>query len=388
MTLQCQRREFSLPDDVHYLNCAYMGPLPVRTQDAGIAGVRRKAVPIDIAPDDFFRESDEARSIFAEIIAAPEPQRVAILPSVSYGVAIAARNLPCGRGRRIVIAAEQFPSNVYAWRRLAEERGAELHTVVPPVGEGGARGERWNEAIVAAIDERAAIVALPHVHWTDGTRFDLERIGERARRVGAALVVDGTQSIGALPFDVQRIRPDAVLCAGYKWLLGPYAVSFGWFSHRFDHGVPLEETWIGRERSEDFQRLVEYRDGYQPGAIRYDVGERSNFALLPMAVASMRLVLEWGARRIQQYCGALFDPVLEQVQELGYTVEPREWRGAHLFGLRPPPHVSPARLSGALAGHRVYASMRGSALRIAPYMYNDDRDAAALVAALRQAARG
>ncbi|CAN5782506.1 aminotransferase class V-fold PLP-dependent enzyme [soil metagenome] len=385
--MQCQRSHFSLPDDSHFLNCAYMGPLPVCAQQAGAAGIARKAVPVDITPRDFFTGSDSARSIFARIIGAPDPSRVAILPAVSYGIAIATRNLSCSAGQRIIIAGEQFPSNVYAWRRHAAACGAELHTVERPPAGALHGADLWNDALLSAIDDRTAIVALPHVHWTDGTRFDLERIGMRARQVGAAFVVDGTQSIGAMPFDVMRMGADAVICAAYKWLLGPYSMAFGWFGPRFDGGVPLEETWIGRYGSEDFQRLVEYRDDYQPGAVRYDVGERSNFILMPMAVASMELVLGWGAPAIQTYCDALFSPVIEEAVDLGYGIAPPACRGAHLFGLRMPPHVTLESLSAALQERRVYASLRGNALRVAPYVYNDDSDADALLDALRAAAR-
>jgi selenocysteine lyase/cysteine desulfurase len=389
--MACRRSSFSLPADVHYFNCAYMGPLPLAAQEAGISGIRRKAVPTGIVPDDFFAESDLARSLFARTIGAPDPGRVAILPSVSYGIATAARNLPCEPGRTIILAGEQFPSNVYAWRRLAETTGARVHAVGPPNPSPAgrdekSRGERWSDAIAGAIDERTAIVALPQVHWTDGTRFDLERIGALARTVGAAFIIDGTQSIGAMPFDVARTGADAVICAAYKWLLGPYSLAFGWFGPRFDDGVPLEETWIGREGSDDFQRLVEYRDGYHPGAVRYDVGERSNFILMPMAIASMSLVLEWGADAIQAYCDALLRPVLEEAKELGYASEVRDWRGSHLLGLRTPPGSDLAALAAAMSARNVMASLRGTALRIAPHVYNDEADADALLTALRGAA--
>lgn len=384
--MQCQRAQFSLPRDVHFLNCAYMGPLPVSAQQAGAAALARKAVPTTLTASHFFTGSDEARALFAAIIGAAEPARVAILPAVSYGIATVARNVPCEAGQRIVIAGEQFPSNVYAWRRLAAERGASVHTVPRPVPQDGA-GAAWSEAIVAAIDEGTAIVALPHVHWTDGTRFDLERIGARAKHVGAAFIIDGTQSIGAMPFDVGSVRADAVVCAAYKWLLGPYALAFGWFGPMFDDGEPLEETWIGREGSEDFQRLVEYRDAYQPGAIRYDVGERSSFLLMPIAIEAMRLVHGWGAAAIQQYCDDLFAPIIEEARQLGYGVETRAWRGAHLFGLRVPGALRLEELQHALQERNVFASLRGSALRIAPNVYNDDADAAALLDVLRAATR-
>lgn len=374
-----------------------MGPLPLRSQEAGIAGIRRKAVPTAVGPDDFFRDSDTARSVFAGILGASDPGRVAIMPAVSYGIAVATRNLPCRAGQRIITAAEQFPSNVYGWRRLAQERGAEVLAVAAPVADStdaargsraevtGARGAGWSDALAEAIDERTAILALPHVHWTDGTRFDLERLAARAREAGAAVVIDATQSLGALPFDMERIAPDAVICAAYKWLLGPYSVAFGWFGTAFDDGVPLEETWIGRERSEDFQRLIDYRDPYQPGAVRYDAGERSNFVALPMVIESMRLVAAWGAARVQAYCDALLHDVIGEALDLGYSVEQREWRGAHLFGLRVPHGTDLDALHARLRALNVHASLRGSALRIAPFAYNDESDAAALLHALRPA---
>jgi selenocysteine lyase/cysteine desulfurase len=361
-----------------------MGPLPVRAQEAGYAGVRAKGVPATIEAADFFRDSDEARTLFARVIGG-DADRVAIVPSVSYGIATVARNVRCGAGNTIVIAAEQFPSNVYAWRRLAADNGSELRVVA--ARSETARGESWSEALLEAIDERCAVVALPEVHWTDGTRFDLERIGARARAVGAALIIDGSQSIGALPFDLEGIRPDAVICASYKWLLGPYGIGFAWYGARFDDAVPLEETWIGREHSEDFQHLVDYRDTYQPGAARFDVGERSNFILLPIAIESMRLVLAWSAERIQQYCDGLLGPVIEEAVALGFRVESRRWRGAHLFGLRTPAGLDLAGLGAALRAVNVYASLRGTALRVSPNVYNDEADASALLDVLRTAAR-
>jgi selenocysteine lyase/cysteine desulfurase len=389
--MECRRSSFSLPVGVHYFNCAYMGPLPLSAQEAGISGIRRKAIPTGVLPADFFAESDRARSLFARTINAADPGRVAILPSVSYGMATAARNLPCGPGRTIIVAGAQFPSNVYVWRRLADNTGAKVHAVDPPEPARAGpderpRGERWSDAIAGAIDERTAVVALPQVHWTDGTRFDLERIGAQARAVGAAFIIDGTQSVGAMPFDVTRTGADAVICAAYKWLLGPYSLAFGWFGPRFDDGVPLEETWIGRAGSDDFQRLVEYRDDYHPGAVRFDVGERSNFILMPMAIASMSLVLEWGADAIQVYCDALLRRVLEEAEDLGYTSEVRHWRGSHLLGLRTPPGLDLASLAAAMSARNVMASLRGTALRIAPHVYNDEADADALLTALRDAA--
>lgn len=383
--LGCQRGAFGLPDDLHYLNCAYMGPLPTATEEVGVQALRRKRVPVDIHADDFFNTSDELRALFASLVGVADPKRIAILPGVSYGVAAAAKNLEVRPGQNVVMTHEQFPGNVHAWRRLAARNGAEARFATPPEGPG--RGQAWNEALLASIDAATAVVAVPHVHWTDGTCFDLVEVGRRCREVGAALIVDGTQSVGALPFDVDEVRPDALVVAGYKWLLGPYSVGMGYFGPRFDDGSPLEETWIGRERSEDFQNLVRYRDGYQPGALRYDVAERSNFALLPMSVASLKLIHEWRPERIQAYCAGLVASALEEAAALGFAVEDPRWRSAHLFGLRMPSGIDLAVLTASLERRKVVASLRGSALRLSPNVYNTPEDMEALLQVLREAVR-
>ena len=144
---------------------------------------------------------------------------------------------------------------------------------------------------------------LPNCHWTDGGLVDLVAIGARCREVGAALVLDVTQSLGAMPFEVGAVRPDYLACATYKWLLGPYSMGFCYVAPHRHEGRPLEHNWIHRKDSEDFAGLVAYRDEYQPGARRYDVGERSNFALMPMVVAALEQIFEWGVDEIAETLG-------------------------------------------------------------------------------------
>jgi selenocysteine lyase/cysteine desulfurase len=359
-----------------------MSPLLREVEEAGIEGLRRKRLPFEIGAEDFFADSDRLRQAFASLIGAPDPERVAIVPSVSYGITTAARNLSPPAGSNIVILAEQFPSNVYPWRRLAAERELALRTVAAPA-TAGSRGAAWNEALLEAIDSSTSVVAVPHYHWMDGTRFDLETVGKRARDVGAALVVDGTQSVGAAPFDVTAVRPDVLVCAGYKWLLGPYSLGLAWYGSRFDDGVPLEETWTSRPESQDFRRVGEYRDDYRPAAARFDVGERSNFILVPMQLAAIRRILEWSPEAIQEYCRTITHFPLAEARALGVTVEDEEWRGSHLFGLRLPTGVDPGRLGPELEARAVFVSLRGSAVRVAPHVYNSEEDLLALVEALR-----
>jgi len=382
--LSCQRDLVHLPEGLHYLNCAYMGPLLKSVEDAGIEGVRLRRDPTSVTPRDFFTGADRARALFGELVRC-DAARVAIVPSVSYAIATAARNLRLRPGQNVVVARAQFPSNVYGWKRTCAESGATLRAVDPPDAMQG-RGEGWNARLLEAIDGDTAVVALGNVHWADGTRFDLERIGRRAREVGALLVVDGTQSVGALPFDASAVRPDVLVVAAYKWLLGPYSLGVAYYGERCDGWAPLEETWLGRLGSEDFTRLVDYADEYQPGAARFDVGERSSFALMPMLIAALEQILAWSPANVQDYCRELTRGLIADARSLGWTVEDEPWRGAHLFGLRAPAGLDRARLDAALRERRVSVSLRGDAVRVAPNVYNTPDDVAALADALRAAA--
>ncbi len=388
--LPSQRALFSLPAGLHYLNGAYMSPLLRSVEAAGVEGIRQRRDPTQITGADFFDAADRVRTLFARLIQAGDGEaaatRVALVPAVSYAMATVAQNLRPERGQTLVVLAEQFPSHVYPWRRLATETGAEVRTVAPPgpLGTPG-RGRNWNAWLLDAIDARTALVAVPNVHWADGTRFDLEAVGARARDVGAAFVVDGTQSVGALPFDVEAVRPDALACAGYKWLLGPYGLGVVSLGERFADGQPLEETWIARAGSEDFSGLTDYEDAYAPGAVRFDVGERSNGVLLPMLAAGIEQLLAWGVDEVQATCARLSERIVEGARSLGYGAEDAAYRAGHLFGLRPPAGTPAEAVREALAERNVSVSVRGGSVRVSPHVYNDEADGAALLDALAMA---
>ena len=118
---------------------------------------------------------------------------------------------------------------------ITDEAGASLKSILPP-DDLTDRGKRWNERILDAIDKNTRAVAIPNVHWVDGTRFDLEAIRKRTKDVGALLIIDGTQSLGALPFDLQRLNRMHWFVRPTKWLLGPYSIGIGYYGEYFDKG--------------------------------------------------------------------------------------------------------------------------------------------------------
>ncbi|MEM7043363.1 MAG: aminotransferase class V-fold PLP-dependent enzyme [Pseudomonadota bacterium] len=364
--IPCQRHLFEIPEDVAYLNCAYMSPLSRSVAEAGMRAVGRKVAPWTVKPEDFFTESEQARALFGRLVNA-DADDVAIVPAASYGLAVAARNLPVTAGGRLMVLAEQFPSNVYTWRELAHEKGAEVITVDRP------RDGDWTAAILDRLDERVAITALPHCHWTDGGIVDLVSVGERCRSVGSALVLDITQSIGALPFDVQAIRADYVVAGGYKWMMGPYSLGYLYVAPEHQDGQPLEQNWVTRAGSENFSRLIDYRDDYQPGARRFDVGERSNFGLMPQSIAALEQLLEWTVSSIAETLAAKTAAIAERARSAGLAPMAANRRAGHFLGVRFPDGV-PDGLPERLAENQVYVSLRGDSLRVTPHLYNNEAD--------------
>ena len=381
--MDCQKHLFSLPDDHHYLNCSYLSPLLKKVEKAGIEGVRSKRHPWHTTPEDFFHDSNQLRTLFANLIKANNSSDIALQPAVSYGLASVAKNINPKKGSKIVIAGDQFPSNVYAWKRFCKEHRCSLFQVPPPEQVKN-RGKQWNKNILKAIDEDTLLVALGNVHWADGTLFDLEKIGESTQENDSYFVVDGTQSVGALPINVQKINCDALICAGYKWLMGPYAMAMSYFSPRLQDGIPLEEGWIVRKNSEDFSGLVDYVDDYQPGARRFDMGERSNFVLVPMMIAALEQILDWDPKNIRQYCKDLTADLVEQLPQFGYQIEHPDWRGHHMFGIRLPDNITIETLQQKLDEKNIHVSVRGSAVRISPNVYNDQQDVETLLSVLQE----
>ncbi len=373
-----QRSLFDIPDHVAYLNCAYMSPLLKTAAQAGEDAIATKKQPWGTTSEDFFTESEATRALFADVIGV-EADGVSFVPSASYGIAVAAANMPVGEGQEILVLAEQFPSNIYAWERAADEQGARIKTVAAPTNTHG--GPDWTPAILEAISERTDIIALPHCHWTDGALIDLVAISKKAKAAGAALVLDVSQSLGAMPLDMSAIDPDFVVAPTYKWLLGPYAMGFLYVAPRWRDGRPIEENWLNRKGSEDFAGLVDYEHDYQPGARRFDMGERANFQLMPMTKAALEQLAAWGIENIAATLQTKTDTIARRAAALGLTVSESSLRAPHFLGVRFPDGV-PDGLLEQLAKEHVYVSLRGTSMRVTPHLYNNDEDVDRLFAAL------
>lgn len=369
MTLKSQRDLFDIPRDTIYLNAAYMTPATKRMEEIGKETLESLKHPWNFSAEDFFTQTEKTRSMAGALLGV-SAETLAFVPSASYGVATAARNITVDKGDVILMLEGQFPSNVYEWQDVARDKGAEIVMVAAP------QNHDWTSAILAClhkVGERLALAALPNVHWSNGALIDLEKIAPLVRASGAALVLDLTQSLGAMETDLIAIDPDFAVTACYKWLFGPYSTGLLYVAPRHLGGQALEQNWIVRAGSEDFSRLVNYRDQYQAGARRFDVGERSNFTLMPLLQEALRQVTEWGIDNIAETLNDINRQLSQICRDAGFTPIPDQHRGPHMLGVDVGLDKGEALMT-RLKDAGVSASLRGSMLRIAPHLWIDDYD--------------
>ncbi|HSQ32040.1 MAG TPA: aminotransferase class V-fold PLP-dependent enzyme [Gemmatimonadaceae bacterium] len=373
-----QRGLFDIPADVAYFNTAYNAPQLNESRERLIAAAAAKSRPWERTADDFFADAEEIRRLCSGLFGG-DAEGYAVIPAASYGVSTAARAIEptLGAGDRIIVLDEEFPSNVLPWRRAARETGARVVTVPTP------EDFDWTSAALREIERGAKVVAVFHAHWTNGAVLDLERIGNACRAVGATLVIDATQSLGAMELDLAAVQPDFVVAAGYKWLLCPYGFGVMYVAPAWRDARPLEEHWLGREGASNFAALVNYVDTYRPGARRFDVGETCTPAL-PGAIAALEQLGAWGIRAITPTLAEINRRLAERLTALGFRLPPEHFRSPHMFGARVPDGSNAGDLVGALRKRHVFVSQRGSSLRFGPHLHVTDADIGRLSDTLEQ----
>jgi selenocysteine lyase/cysteine desulfurase len=382
--LPSQRALFEIPREVCYLNAASYSPLPLRTLEAGRAAVLRKGTPWTLDNGFANEQHERARAAAARLIHA-DADDIALISSVSYGVAAAAKILTIERGSRVLVLQDDHSSPVLEWQTRARAQGFALEAVRQP-DDGD-----WTSAVLAAIERSGAppvsLASISSVHWSDGGLIDIEKVGAALRQRSARLLVDATHSAGVLTMDVRQLDPDFVIFPTYKWLLGPYGRAFLYVAKRHQGGLPLEQTSFGRRDVRAWNAVYFTDLRYVPDARRFDMGERDHFISMEMASIGMEMMAEWGASSIVERLLMLTTRIASGVRELAVSVPEPSLRAPHILSLSFKDGM-PKGLVEGLASDGVHVASRLGRMRISPHLYNDEEDADRFVAALARRLRG
>ena len=377
--LPSQRAEFDMPREVCYLNAAAWSPLPRKVQEAGHVGVGRKGQPWKIK-DSFYGETYErARKAAAALINA-DPEDIALISSVSYGVATAGKNLPVPAGSRVLLIQEDHTSPVLEWMTRAPQQNFTVEEVKRPADFD------WTAAILEAIDRPGAppvgLCSIASVHWSDGCQVDLDRVRAALRKHNAAFLVDATHAAGVVKIDVQKLDPDYLVFPTYKWVLGPYARAFLYIAKRRQDGIPLEQTSFarqGRATEQPGPRNL----AYVQGARRFDMGERDHFISMEMAAVGMEMMGAWGSDAVVERLKMLTDRLADGLRNSGVLIADARVRAPHILCLNFPKGM-PADMIDKLAAQDVYVAPRLGRMRISPHVYNDEQDVDRFVETFRK----
>jgi selenocysteine lyase/cysteine desulfurase len=383
--LPSQRALFDLPSDVCYLNAASYTPLPLRTLEAGRAAVGRKGRPWLIDNDFAAQQYDRTRRAAARLINA-DPADVALVASISYGVATAAKIIPVPAGSRVIALHDDHSSPVLEWLARSRDGGFTVDIVQSP------SDHDWTSAVLEAMARpnapSVAVVSISSVHWADGAVLDVAAIGRAARACGAVFLLDATQSAGVIALDVRELDPDFVLFPTYKWLLGPYGRAFIYVAKRHQSGIPLEQTSYGRKAVRAEQNVYFTDTDYVADARRFDMGERDHFISMEMAAIGMEMMAEWGASAVAERIAALTARLaggLAETARDGAISFPKDaFRTPHIFSLSFRAGI-PAGLTQKLAAQKIYVAPRLGRLRVSPHVYNEEADVDRFVQAFRAA---
>ena len=382
MTLKAPnyREYFNIDPNISYLNSAYMGLLPKKSVQKGSDGFSLKSRAWEIQLSDFYTKPENTRKLFSNLVNA-NIDSVFFVPSASYGFSVFANNFKLDTRKTILILEEEFPSNVWIWKDLVKKQNGNLAFVKRPLDDD------WTSAILDSINSDTALVSVPNCHWTDGGYIDLEKLSNELRKENISLAIDGTQSVGVMPLDIEKIKPDFMVVSGYKWCLGPYSLGLAYIDEKYHYGEPIEYNWLSKlpiPNGSDFPIMTEYKDFDFDNARKFDFGQRGNFHLIPALESSLELITNIGPENIYNYVDKLNQEIIKNTLDLGFSNIDRKFRAKHYLGLRFEKEI-PNDFVENLAKVNVFISARGKkAIRVTPHIWNNQNDIDILISGLRK----
>ena len=364
------RKYFNIEENIAYLNSGYMGLLPIKSVSEGSEGFNMKSRSWEIQMDDFYDKPEKTRNLFSKLINA-DSDSIFFIPSASYAFAVFANNFKLNEKKTILLLEEEFPSNVWVWKELAKKQNGLVKFVSRPLDDD------WTSAILDHIDTDTALVSVPNCHWVDGGLIDLEILSCELKKEDIALSIDGTQSVGVMPIDIAKIKPDFMAVSGYKWCLGPYSLGLAYIDKKYHNGEPIEYNWLSKfpiPSDNNFPDMTIYENFKFDSARKFDFGQRGNFHLMPALASSLELLSDIGPETMYDYVDNLNQEIIKITSEIGFSNIEEKYRAKHYLGLRFENDI-PNDFIQNLANEKVFISARGKkTIRVTPHIWNNLND--------------
>jgi selenocysteine lyase/cysteine desulfurase len=364
------RQEWFEIEDATYLNLAAQSPMPKVAHRAVQTAIEWKKFPHQIADSAYFDVPNRIRASIAKLIGAKE-EEIALTAGASSGMSAVAYGLSWKPGDEVITAKGEFPLQYATWKPMEAREGIVMKVVAPR--------DRFLTAddFIAAMTPRTRMVSVSLVRFDNAALVDAARIAAACHAQGALLLLDVSQSCGAMPLDVGKLGADFMVCAGYKWLLSPYGTGFFWAKNEHtDKMRPGPFYWAAAEGAENFHSLAFENPKPVRGARRWDMPETSNYLNFAAMDASLQFVLQVGPETVEAHNQKLIDFLFERLpKDRCIPTSPLNstQRGPYgCFVARSPEKT--AELYRKLVKENVITSLREGNIRVSPHLFNTERD--------------
>lgn len=357
-----------------YVDNASVSPVPRRVQ---LASERFNAIIAEQLRDAralWTPVFDEGRAAAARLVHGT-PQGVAYVQNTSHGLSLVALGVDWRAGDNLVVCDQEFPSNYLCWLQL-EAQGVEVRRI------SSVSGRLEPEQVRQAVDRRTRLVSVSHVQFFSGFRVDVAAIGGVCTEAGALLVVDGTQSVGAVGIDVEAAGVDVLVVSAHKWLMGPRGIGFAVFSGKaMEQITPRVIGWLSVNDPFDFKRTLDFL----PSARRFEPGTPNGsgiFGLADRLAQIEEIGMPWIENRVLGLNEHLSEAASSRGLQVMYDFDRRSRSGIALLKKE---GKSAAELLAALNANSIFASVRNGAIRVASHYYNTVAEMERIVSVLAMA---
>ena len=295
-----------------------------------------------------------------------DPEDIAAGSSATELLCSLAWAISPSKDQNVVSTEIVFPSTVYPWQRVASSTGCEIRLAK----------EKNNfihiNEIITLIDQHTAVVCISHVEYGNGQTLDLHLLAEAAHEHGALLVVDATQSAGAIPIDVQACPVDALISGAYKWLCGPFGAAFMYLAPHLQ--TKLEPGLVGFRSHKNMWELDASRIDYPQSAQKFEFSTMA-FGCAVGLTRAINFLNDVGVENIFQYNRLLADRLIEGLQPRGAVItSPLEDKSRSSIVRAHFENIGSNKIIQSLKRAGVFVSRRGDSIRFSPHLYNSMSD--------------
>ncbi|MEM2956952.1 MAG: aminotransferase class V-fold PLP-dependent enzyme [Candidatus Jordarchaeaceae archaeon] len=369
--------DFPIIEKVNYLNSASIGLVPrtviERTKEFFVDLTRGGTLTLDEEKEALVY--DGLRQEGAKLLGC-DPDDIAIFNSVSEAMNSIAWSLDL-RGGRVVSTGIEFPSVTYPWLRIARKEKIEVKLV---------EAKNWSisvDDLLSEINEETRVVALSHVEYLNGQKWDIKKIAKQAHEVGAIMVVDGIQAAGYLPLNMREIAADVYITGSYKWLIAPFGTAIAYISKKLCD--ELEPALVGWRSTEDMWNFNARELTFAAKARKFEYSTSAYDAKLGL-VESIKYLRKVGIEKIHEHNMALNKILSQELESIkGVNIITPQDRGSivtfYIKG-KDSKNVAEKLRKGK---RRVELSIRLNMIRLSPHLYNTEEDILQFLESLKKA---